>query len=164
MVLVIGLVIPLGLIGVFHDFKPEFSAPVTVIDEPSIDERNAAASAAVTYESGAGFVEALERAGVPCTNPTISPFTTSGAGMTFHVADNVSCKYPNGDVVMAFVAWPSEVSSTYFSMYFEPYMEAKASSAPQALTLKGELWFAWASNDQRLFDTQEALGGQLIKP
>jgi len=161
---VIGLVISFALIGAFHDFKPEFSAPVIVIDEPSIDERNAAASAAVTYESGAGFVEALERAGVPCTNPTISTFTTSAAGATFHVADNVSCEYANGDVVMAFVAWPSEVSSTYFSMYFESYMEAKAFSAPQALTLKGELWFAWASDDQRLFDTQEALGGQLIKP
>jgi uncharacterized RDD family membrane protein YckC len=161
---VIGLVIGFALIEAFHDFKPEFSAPVTVIDEPSIDERNAAASAAVTYESGAGFLEALERAGVPCTNPTISPFTTSGAGMTFHVADNVSCKYPNGDVVTVFVAWPSEVSSTYFSMYFESYMEAKSGTGAQSLTLKGELWYAWASNEQRLFDTQEALGGQLIKP
>ena len=161
---IIGLVIGFALMGPFHDFKPKFSTPVTLIKKPSIDERNAAARTTVTYESGAGFVEALEQAGVPCTDPTISPFTTSAAGATFHVADDISCSYANGDVVTVFVAWPSEISSTYFSMYYEHYMEAKAISAPQALALKGELWFASASDDQRLFDIQEALGGQLIEP
>ena len=45
----------------------------------SIDERNAAASAAVPYESGADFVEALERGvGVPCTKHTVTPLVASG--------------------------------------------------------------------------------------
>lgn len=138
---------------------PEFSTLITVIDGPSIDERNAAASAAVAYESGADFVEALGRAGVPCTNPTISPLMASG----FHVADSFSCNYATGDLVNLFVAWPSELSSTYFSMYFEAEQEAGAATGAQNLTLKGELWYAVATTDQRLFDIQEALGGQLVQ-
>jgi hypothetical protein len=166
----LALVVLVGFIalsaGIYYIYVPQIYRiymsqlqTKTVIDEPSLDERNAAAEAAVAYESGAGFAEALQRAGVPCTNPTISPFTTSAAGGTFHVADNVSCDYGDGDVVMAFVAWPSELSSTYFSMYFKSYQEASTNTF-----LKGELWFAWASDDQGLFDTQEALGGQLVKP
>jgi hypothetical protein len=152
--------------GIYYIYVPQIYHIIisqvqtkTVIDGPSIDERNAAAGAAVTYESGAGFVEALERAGFPCTNPTISAFTASAAGETFHVADNVSCDYGNSDVVNAFVAWPSEISSTYFSMYFKSYQEATTNTV-----LKGGLWFAWASDDQGLFDIQDALGGQLVRP
>jgi hypothetical protein len=130
----------------------------------SIDERNAAASPAVAYESGADFVEALNRAGVACPNPTISPVTTPALGETIHVADSVSSTYAKDDVVNVFVAWPSEPSSKYFSKYFESSQEARASVSAQGMTLKGELWFARASDDQRLFDIQEALGGQLIKP
>ena len=81
-----------------------------------------------------------------------------------HVADSVECIYSEDDRVQGFVAWPSELSSEYFSGYFEHYLEAKAVSAPQTLTLKGQLWFATALTDQRQFDTQETLGGQLIKP
>ncbi len=129
-------------------------------NEASVDERNAAASAAVTYESGAGFVEALEGAGVPCTNPSISPVNTSGV----HVADSFSCIYAKDDLVNMFVAWPSELSSTYFSMYFENYQKAQAGFGSEQLILKGNLWFAVASTDQRLFDIQDALGGQLAEP
>jgi len=129
----------------------------------SIDERNAVASPAVAYESGADFVEALNRAGVACTNPTIFPVTTPALGETIHVADSVSCTYAKDDVVNVFVAWRSEFSSKYFSMYFESSQEAQADVSAEGMTLKGELWFAWASDDQRLFDIQEALGGQLIK-
>ncbi len=65
----------------------------------SIDERNAAASAAVPYESGADFVEALERGvGVPCTKHTVTPLVASG----IHVADSVTCMYSEGDLVNAF--------------------------------------------------------------
>jgi hypothetical protein len=152
--------------GIYYIYVPQIYHIImsqvqtkAVIDGPSIEERNAAAGAAVTYESGAGFVEALERAGFACTNPTISAFTASGAGETFRVADNVACDYGTSDVVKAFVAWPSEISSTYFSMYFKSHQEA-----PTNTFLKGELWFAWASDDQGLFDIQDALGGQLVRP
>jgi len=130
----------------------------------SIDERNAAASAAVTYESGAGFVEALERAGVPCTKQTVTPQTVATEWGTIHVVDNVTCTYSEHDWVNGFVAWPSEFSSRYFSLYFERYQSAGDEVGAQSLLLKGKLWFATAPTDQRLFDTQEALGGQLIKP
>ena len=43
-------------------------------------------------------------------------------------------------------------------------MEAKSETGAQSLTLKGEFWFAWASDDRGLFDIQEALGGQLFMP
>ncbi len=130
----------------------------------SIDERNAAARPAVAYESGAAFVEALTRAGVDFPNPTIGPVTTPVSGETIHVADSVSCTYAKDDVVNVFVAWPSEVSSKYFSVYFESSQKALANVSAEGMTLKGELWFARASDDQRLFDIQEALGGQLIEP
>lgn len=129
----------------------------------TIDERNAAASPAVAYESGANFVEALTRAGVDFANPTINPVTTPALGETIHVADSVSTAYAKDDVVNVFVAWRSEASSKYFSTYFESSQQARANVSAQGTTLKGELWFALASNDQRLFDIQEALGGQLIK-
>jgi hypothetical protein len=135
----------------------------TVSGGPSLDERNAAAEAAVAYESGAGFVEALERAGVPCANPTISPFTVSASGGTFHVADSVSCDYAEGGVVNAFVAWPSEISREYFSLYSKSAQEARTKTFVEGMTLNGELWFAWG-DDQRLFNIQEALGGQLVEP
>lgn len=132
--------------------------------ETTIDERNAAASPAVAYESGADFVEALNGAGVVFTNPTISPVTTPALGETMHVADTVSTTYATDDVVNVFVAWPSEASSKYFSLYFESSQKALADVSAEGMTLKGDLWFARASNDQRLFDIQEALGGQLITP
>ena len=72
--------------------------------------------------------------------------------------------YSEGDLVNAFVAWQSEASSTYFSTYFEAEQKARAATGAPNPTLKGELWYAEAAADQRLFDTQEALGGQLIKP
>jgi hypothetical protein len=73
-------------------------------EELSIDERNAEASPAVAYESGAGFVEALERAGVPCTKQTITPQTVVTALGTIHVADSVTCTYSEDDWVQGFVA------------------------------------------------------------
>lgn len=130
----------------------------------TIDERNAAASPAVAYKSGADFVEALTRAGIDFPNPTIGPVTTPAAGEKIHVADAVSSAYANKDVVNVFVAWRSEASSKYFSMYFESSQKAQADVSAKGLTLKGELWYARASDDQRLFDIQKALGGQLIKP
>ena len=129
--------------------------------ELSVDERNAAASPAVAYESGAAFVEALNAAGVACTNPTIYPVTVSGS---VHVADSFTCAYAEQDLVNVFVAWQEPASSEYFSIYFENTQQARADVSAQGWTLKGELWFAQASDDQRLIDIQGALGGQLIDP
>ena len=131
---------------------------------PNVDESNAAAKAAVSYESGAGFVEALAQAGVPCTNQTVTPYTVPTAQGPIHVADTVSCNYADDDWITGFVAWPSEESSTYFKMYYESSQKAKADVGAQSLTLKGDLWFATAPAEQRLFITQQAIGGQLIKP
>jgi hypothetical protein len=128
--------------------------------EVTIDERNAAASSAVSYESGAAFVEALNAAGVACTNPTIYPVMEGG----IHVADSFTCAYAEQDLVNVFVAWPELASSEYFSTYFENSQQARAEVSAQGLTLKGELWFAQASVDQRLIDIQGAIGGQLIDP
>lgn len=129
-------------------------------EELSIEERNAEASPAVAYQSGADFVEALNRAGVECTNPTIYPTVVGG----IHVADSFTCTYGEQDLVNVFVAWPSLFSSEYFSRYFQSSQEALADVSAQGWTLKGELWYARATDDQRLIDIQEALGGQLIDP
>lgn len=131
------------------------------VEELTIEDRNATASPAVAYESGAGFVEALEQAGVLCMNPTISPVIASG----IHVADTFGCTRAENDFVNVFSAWPDTFSSKYFSLYFESYVEAGASTGSQGLILKGELWLATAGPDrQMLFDVQEAIGGQLCLP
>lgn len=126
----------------------------------SVDELSAAASPAVAYESGAEFVDALNRSGVACANPTIYPVTVSG----IHLADSFSCTYAEQDLVNVFVAWQEPASSEYFSVYFESTQQARADVSAEGWTLKGELWFAVASDDQRLIDIQGALGGQLIDP
>jgi hypothetical protein len=126
----------------------------------SISERNAAARAAVAYDGGAGLVEALDRAGVPCIEQSVTPQMAAGA----HVADNVTCTYAADDWVQVFMAAPSELGRAYFSTYFETFQESKSSVSAQSLTLEGTLWFATAPTDERLFATQAALGGQLLEP
>jgi hypothetical protein len=49
-------------------------------------------------------------------------------------------------------------------MYFPSFQEAKTSVSAESLTLEGNLWFATAPTDERLFTTQAALGGQLLEP
>ena len=115
---------------------------------------------AVAYDSGAELVEALERAGVPCVEQSVIPQEESGV----YVADNVTCTYADDDWVQVFMAAPSEFGDVYFSMYFESFQEAKTSVSAQSLTLEGDLWFATAPTDQRLFTTQAALGGRLLEP
>jgi hypothetical protein len=126
----------------------------------TIEERNATAIPAATYESGADFISALEKAGVPCTKNTISPITASG----IHVYDSVTCIYSENDLINVDVAFPSEASRAYYSSYFPAIKNAQANTNPDRLILTGDLWYAVASTDQRLFDTQAAIGGQLIKP
>ena len=126
----------------------------------SISERNAAAKVAVAYDSGAELLEALERAGVPCVEQNVVPQEESGV----YVADNVTCTYAAGDWVQVFMAAPSEPGRVYFSMFFDSSMEAKTSVGATSLTLEGDLWFATAPTDQRLFTTQDTLGGQLLEP
>lgn len=126
----------------------------------SISDRNAAAKVAVAYDSGVGLVQALERAGAPCVEQSVTAQRAAGT----HVADNVTCTYSADDWVQAFVAAPSELARTYFSTYFETFLDAKSSVSAQSLTLEGTLWFATAPTDQRLFTTQSALGGQLREP
>jgi hypothetical protein len=126
----------------------------------SISDRNAAAKLAVAYDDGGGLVEAMEKAGAPCVEQSVTPQTAAGV----HVADNVTCTYAAGDWVQMFVAVPSELGRTYFSEYFETFQASKSSVSAQTLTLEGELWFATAPTAQRLFATQTALGGQLREP
>lgn len=126
----------------------------------SISDRNAAAKVAVAYDNGAELVQALERAGVPCAKQSVIPQQAAGT----YVADNVTCTYSADDWVQVFMAAPSEPGRAYFSIYFESFQEAKTRASAQSLTLEGDLWFATAPTDERLFTTQVALGGQLLEP
>jgi hypothetical protein len=130
----------------------------------SIEERNAAAKAAVPYNSGADFVKALEQAGVPCPNQEIGHNTvwTPGVG-DWHLMDNVRCTYPD-NTLHVYVALPDdEWSRKYFSNYIEALQDVLCPFGKTDLQLKGELWYADTSdNDQILFDIQEALGGQIF--
>ncbi len=72
---------------------------------PNVDESNAAAKAAVSYESGAGFVEALAQAGRSLYEiRTVTPYTVPTAQGPIHVADTVSCNYADDDWITGFVA------------------------------------------------------------
>ena len=131
-----------------------------------ITEHNAAARTAVAYDSGANFVDALNRAGVPCTNPTILPVTTpavAGTG-TIQVGDSLACTFARDDSVNVIVASPDYLGHVYFSSYFEASQKALADVSSQQITLKGEFWVATSSDDQRLFEIQDVMGGQLIVP
>lgn len=124
----------------------------------SVETRNAEAGTPVAYKSGADFVVALKQAGVSCPKATIAPVAASGV----HVADSVSCTYSTDDYFSATVAWPSTLSSKYFSGYFAAYQKACRDTDCKATTLEGNLWFAGgAPNEERLFTVQDALGGQL---
>jgi len=128
----------------------------------SVAKRNAEASPAVAYKSGAGFVAALRAAGVPCPKQSVDPVTTATSLGVLHVADSVSCTYSKNDYFSATVAWSSKLSSKYFSFYFEAFQKACRETSCEATTLKGKLWFAHGAPDvQRLYDAQKALGGQL---
>lgn len=124
----------------------------------SIEQHNADAATAVAYKSGADFVKALKQAGVLCPAASVSAVEASGV----HVADSVSCTYAKDDYFSATVAWPSTLSSKYFSIYFPASQKACRDTGCKAVTLKGNLWFAGgAPDEQRLYEVQDALGGQL---
>jgi hypothetical protein len=126
----------------------------------SISERNTAAKPAVAYDSGAELVGALEQAGSPCVTQRVTPQEAAAT----YVADIVMCTYAADDWLQVFMAAPSEPGRAYYSMYFESSQEAKTSVSATSLTLEGNLWFATAPTDERLFTTQGALGGQLLEP
>lgn len=125
----------------------------------SIAERNAAAREATSYESGEAIVEALAQAGVPCAEHSIGANQAQGV----HVLDSVTCKYSADDWVAFRSAAPSVLGRQYYSAYFNAARDAQASVSTGVVWLEGDHWYANAPVHQRLYTTQDALGGQLLE-
>jgi hypothetical protein len=131
---------------------------------PSIDERNAEARPAVSYEGGAALVEALDRSGFPCPEHTITPATRDALGIVVQM-ESVRCTYSTNDFVDVELAGPSPLERVGFDSYVEAAERLSAKVNSKVMYLEGELWFAAAGVAQsRLFDLQKALGGRLVGP
>jgi hypothetical protein len=133
-------------------------------DVASTDDRNQAARPAISYADGAAFVDALRGAGVPCVSQGIDEMTVTvgvaGGAVVQHVADSVECRYSDSDWVSAVVG----LDPKYYELYSRSFHEAGARVRSKTLTLVGERWLVTAPHEERLFATQDALGGQLCLP